>query len=70
MGKHKKVVCEKYLHVMRNDHIPRHMKQHVEGKFDQSCSSSTSLNTDHEIESDFSSVSTNWTSKILPNPNR
>ena len=26
MGKHKKVVCEKILRVMRSDHIRRHMK--------------------------------------------
>ena len=58
MGRQKKVVCEKCKRLMRQDNLNRHMKQHEEGKFEQSIvSSNNSLNKDYETGSEFSSIS-------------
>ena len=54
MGRQKKVVCEKCKRLMRQDNLNRHMKQHEEGKFEQSIvSSNNSLNKDYETGSEF-----------------
>ena len=71
MGRNKKVVCEKCLRVMRSDNVHRHLKQHEEqdGKNETSgislASSMTSMTTDCESVSNFSSVSTSYNASSI-----
>ena len=64
MGRHKKVVCEECMRVMRQDHLKRHMKVHENVKNEEP-SSPTSLNIDQE--SYFNSISPSEIKKTLLN---
>ena len=63
MGRHKKVVCEKCMRVMRQDHLKRHIKMHENVKYEEPSkmhenvkyeepSSPTSLKNDPESNSE------------------
>ena len=76
MGRHKKVVCEKCMRVMRQDHLKRHNKMHENVKYEESLkmhenvkyeepSIPTSLNIDQE--SNFNSITFSETKKTFLN---
>ena len=76
MGRHKKVVCEKCMRVMRQDHLKRHIKMHENVKYEESSemhenvkyeepSNPTSLNIDQE--SNFNSITSFETKKTVLN---
>ena len=53
MGRHKKVVCEKCMRVMRQDYLKKHMKKHENVKFQEPLfSNPTSLKNDPESNSE------------------
>ena len=76
MGRHKKVVCEKCMRVMRQDHLKRHIKMHENVKYEESSemhenvkyeepSSPTSLNIGQE--SNLNSITSFETKKTVLN---